>query len=193
MPSGISRETLRYLGVTGSGPALPDVLTNVDGPGVTDSGPLTDMSLNVDGPTQVPKGKKRTAGRAKKPTKAKSKAKGKNAKTSVTVAPPVPQPRPQPRPIKKSGPTQPTGPVESESTAPVQRLEAESGPVAQIQPTLGSDNPTPSTRPNDVAPGELGRSKRQPAKRKLDACLTLQFKAADEKAAREAGKRQHTK
>lgn len=65
---------------------------------------------------------------------------------------------------------------------------------AQIQPeppAAASDQPVTDLNPDrvgDEVEGVLGRSRRQPKKRKLDACLTMQFEAVEREQERERAK-----
>jgi len=56
--------------------------------------------------------------------------------------------------------------------------------LPESAPTIAESNPIAIP----VESAESGRPRRQPVKRKLDACLALQFKAAEEKEARELEK-----
>ena len=78
--------------------------------------------------------------------------------------------------------------------APADTLPTPSAEMPPEEPNLMGPHSVPADlNPTEAESTESGRPRRQPAKRKLDACLALQFKAAEEKEAREWEKLQARK
>lgn len=150
---------------------------------------------------------------ARKPRAEKSKAKGKpkaptkSAKKSALVGngPLVPTgPRPKPKPKNLQATLVHHGSAAHQSVTGNSTSVDAAGENIRPEPQANLSQPaTISNTPDTIPPatvdshqgdqggqveGVLGRSRRQPKKRKLDACLTIQFEAAEKDKEREQAK-----
>lgn len=87
---------------------------------------------------------------------------------------------------------QPAPPQMAPTMPPVHETPADTNLAEMAPPELNLTGPPhpalADLNSTEAESTELGRPRHQPVKRKLDACLTLQFKAAEEKEAREREK-----
>jgi hypothetical protein len=187
------------------------------GEGISVAPPVPSKNKNK----KTTKAKGKAAGQKKTQTRPRAKNPTVMPDDVELSEPTVEKPRPRPRPLNPhlmpdnsmdrtaSAPPdqssnarecQPAPPQIAPTAPPVNEVPAEIPPTpsAEMPPAeLNLTGPPHSAladlNPTEVESTELGRPRRQPAKRKLDACLALQFKEAEEKEAREWEKLQARK